>query len=76
VEQSVKKTVNKLKAALDQRTGPASKDQAAAPLADAIHDFWERGMLTFGIPTHNGGRVHGRSSRSGRAWTRRAATCR
>src|SRR3954470_17081503 len=51
----VKKTVNRVKASLDKRKGPARKEQDAAPIADAIRDYWERGMLTFGIPAHNGG---------------------
>src|SRR3954462_1553864 len=52
----VKKTVNRVKASLDKRKGPARKEQDAAPIADAIRDYWDRGMLTFGIPAHNGGR--------------------
>src|SRR3954451_2722615 len=52
----VKKTVNRVKASLEKRKGPARKEQDAAPIADAVRDFWERGMLTFGIPAHNGGR--------------------
>src|SRR4051795_4026731 len=52
----VKKTVNRVKAPLDKRKGPARKEQDAAPIADAIRDYWDRGMLTFGIPAHNGGR--------------------
>jgi arginine decarboxylase len=32
------------------------KDQDAAPIADAMRDYWDRGMLTFSIPAHNGGR--------------------
>src|SRR3954447_9908341 len=51
----VKKTVNRVKASLDKRKGPARKQQDAAPIADAIRDYWDRGMLTFGIPAHNGG---------------------
>src|SRR3954452_6182567 len=52
----VKKAINRVKSSLDKRKGPARKDQAAAPVADAIRDYWDRGMLTFGIPAHNGGR--------------------
>src|SRR4051794_35323555 len=52
----VKKTVNRVKASLDKRKGPARKEQDAAPIADAIRDYWQRGMLTFAIPAHNGGR--------------------
>src|SRR3954451_17703425 len=54
--RTVKKAVNRVKASLEQRRGPAEKDQAAAPIADAIGAFWERDMLTFAIPAHNGGR--------------------
>src|SRR4051795_1195635 len=52
----VKKAVNEVKASLQQRRGPVRKDQNAVPIADAMRDYWERGMLTFGIPAHNGGR--------------------
>src|SRR3954454_18353039 len=52
----VKKAVNRVKATLDKRKGPVRKQQDAAPIADAIRDYWEREMLTFGIPAHNGGR--------------------
>src|SRR3954449_13265343 len=51
-----KKTVNRVKATLEQRRGPARKDQETAPIVDALRDFWARDMLTFGIPAHNGGR--------------------
>src|SRR3954471_2250818 len=52
----VKKAVNQLKATVDRRKGPATKSQDAAPIADAMQAFWDRGMLTFTIPAHNGGR--------------------
>src|SRR3954464_11318405 len=52
----VKKAVNQLKASIDRRQGPASKSQDAAPIADAMQAYWDRGMLTFSIPAHNGGR--------------------
>src|SRR3954463_659134 len=54
--RTVKKTVNRLKASLEQRRGPVEKDQSAAPIADAIGAYWERDMLSFAIPAHNGGR--------------------
>jgi hypothetical protein len=41
---------------MQQRRGPAEKDQQAAPVADAVGAYWERDVLTFGIPAHNGGR--------------------
>jgi arginine decarboxylase len=56
VDISVKKTANRVKAALEQRQGPAESHQEAAPIADAMRAFWERDMLTFSIPAHNGGR--------------------
>src|SRR5436190_15617943 len=37
-------------------SGPVKKSQDRAPIADAIADYWDRDMLTFGIPAHNGGR--------------------
>lgn len=52
----IKKSVNRVQAALEQREGPARKDQAAAPIADAMRSYWERGMLSFSIPAHVGGR--------------------
>jgi len=56
MHRSLKKGANHVKGRLKQRQGPATKDQATAPIADAIADFWARDMLTFGIPAHNGGR--------------------
>src|SRR5215213_9239190 len=55
-EQELKKAVNRVKAKVEQRQGPVRKDQDAVPIADAMRDFWDRGMLTFSIPAHNGGR--------------------
>src|SRR3954467_4808226 len=56
MERSVKKAVNRVKAKVEQRQGPVRKDQDAVPIADAMRAFWDRGMLTFAIPAHNGGR--------------------
>src|SRR3954454_2446064 len=56
MERSVKKAVNRVKAKAEQRQGPVRKDQDTVPIADAMRDFWDRGMLTFSIPAHNGGR--------------------
>jgi arginine decarboxylase len=53
---AVKKAVNQLKATIERRQGPANKSQDAVPIADAMQAFWDRGMLTFTIPAHNGGR--------------------
>src|SRR3954463_13641667 len=55
-EIPVKKAVNKVKASVEKRRGPVRKDQDTVPIADAMRDYWDRGMLTFGIPAHNGGR--------------------
>jgi arginine/lysine/ornithine decarboxylase len=52
----IKRSVNRVKEALEQREGPARKDQDAAPIADAMTSYWERGMLSFSIPAHAGGR--------------------
>src|SRR3954465_7028570 len=56
MERSVKKAVNKVKTAVEGREGPVRKEQDAVPIADAMRDYWDRGMLTFSIPAHNGGR--------------------
>src|SRR3954454_12931569 len=56
MHRSLRKAANRVKGRIDQRQGPVRKDQGTAPIADAIRDYWERGMLTFGIPAHNGGR--------------------
>src|SRR3954451_6664999 len=53
---TVKKAVNRAKAKLEQRESPARKDQDAAPIADAMRAYHERGMLSFAIPAHSGGR--------------------
>jgi arginine decarboxylase len=52
----VKKTVNRAKAEVERRPGPVRKDQGAVPIADAMRDYWDRGMLSFSIPAHAGGR--------------------
>jgi arginine/lysine/ornithine decarboxylase len=52
----LKKAANRVKSTLRALEGPARRDQEATPMGDAIRDFWDRGMLTFCIPAHNGGR--------------------
>src|SRR3954469_19900203 len=54
--RQVKKALNRVKSSVEERRGPVRKEQDAAPIADAMRDFWDRGMLTFSIPAHNGGR--------------------
>jgi arginine decarboxylase len=36
--------------------GPARMSQDAAPIADALRNYWERDILSFGVPAHQGGR--------------------
>jgi arginine/lysine/ornithine decarboxylase len=52
----VKKAVDRAKSRVELRQSPVRKAQDSVPIADAIRDFWARGMLTFSIPAHNGGR--------------------
>jgi arginine decarboxylase len=54
--RAVKKAVNRAKSTVRRMEGPARKDQAAAPIGDAIRAYWDRGMLSFSIPAHSGGR--------------------
>src|SRR3954451_3448311 len=54
--RTTKKAVNRAKSTIKRVQGPARKDQDTAPIADAIHDYWDRGMLSFSIPAHSGGR--------------------
>src|SRR3954453_17599185 len=56
MEVGAKKALNRLKTKRKQQAGPVTKDQSRAPIADAIGAFWQRDMLTFSIPAHNGGR--------------------
>src|SRR5205085_4008470 len=52
----VRKALDRVKSTVELRHSPIRKDQDSTPIADAMRDFWERGMLTFSIPAHNGGR--------------------
>jgi arginine decarboxylase len=56
MDTTVKKAVNQAKDLLAKRDSPAQKDQSTVPLADAMREYWEREILTFSIPAHNGGR--------------------
>src|SRR3954471_1744704 len=56
MHRSFRKAANRVKGRVEQRQRPVRKDQATAPIADAIRAYWDRDMLTFGIPAHNGGR--------------------
>src|SRR3954447_8699718 len=56
MEAAAKKAVNQVKDALVKREGPVKKDQGTVPLADGIREYWDRDILTFSIPAHNGGR--------------------
>src|SRR3954468_4993499 len=54
--KALEKLRNKVKEKTEERKSPVSKDQSTVPIADAMRDYWRRGMLTFSIPAHNGGR--------------------
>src|SRR5205085_7916466 len=47
---------NRVKSTLRRFQGPARSSQDAAPIGDAIRDYWDRGMLSFSIPAHAGAR--------------------
>jgi arginine/lysine/ornithine decarboxylase len=53
---TLRKQVNKVKARMEERRGPVRKAQDAVPIADAMVDYHRRGMLSFSIPAHSGGR--------------------
>src|SRR5215210_1410149 len=53
---SAQKKINTAKAAVRKKRGPAETSQDAAPIADAMREFWEHDRLAFGIPAHGGGR--------------------
>src|SRR3954471_5544518 len=50
------KVLTKVSARREQQKSPVTKDQGAVPIADAMRAYHERGMLSFGIPAHSGGR--------------------
>src|SRR3954454_1791982 len=52
----MKRAANRVKTAMRQRQSPARHDQDATPIADAMRAFHRRGMLSFSIPAHGGGR--------------------
>ncbi len=56
MEQQLDQIAKRIKATLAKREGPARNDQDAAPIADAMRAYRERGMLSFSIPAHAGGR--------------------
>jgi arginine decarboxylase len=51
-----KKIANRAKSTIRRFQGPVPKEQSAAQIGDAIQDYWDRGMLSFGIPAQSGGR--------------------
>src|SRR5215210_9546067 len=53
---STQKKLNTAKAAVRKKRGPAETSQDAAPIADAMREFWDDDRLAFGIPAHGGGR--------------------
>ena len=56
MHRAIEKAANRVQTELAKLQGPARKDQDSAPIADAMQAYWQRGMLTFSIPAHNGGR--------------------
>jgi arginine/lysine/ornithine decarboxylase len=52
----IPKVRNRVKTVVRKRQGPVRNDPNAAPIADAMQAYWDRRMLTFGIPAHCGGR--------------------
>src|SRR4051794_15402300 len=53
---SPRKAANRVRTLLRKQEGPARADQATAPFADAIADYWAKDRLSFSIPAHSGGR--------------------
>src|SRR3954468_7672120 len=53
---SPRKAANRVRTLLRKQEGPARADQATAPFADAIADYWSKDRLSFSIPAHSGGR--------------------
>ena len=62
----LKRPANRIRATLDQSKSPVTKDQGSVPIADAIRAYWERDMLSFGIPAHSRPRSPTRSHQMGR----------
>ncbi|HEV7585605.1 MAG TPA: DegT/DnrJ/EryC1/StrS family aminotransferase [Solirubrobacteraceae bacterium] len=52
----LRKRLNRIKTRARQAQSPARKSQDAAPIADAMRAYHERGMLSFAIPAHSGRR--------------------
>jgi arginine decarboxylase len=52
----LRKRINRVKTRLRKTQSPARSSQQAAPIADAMRAYHERGMLSFAIPAHSGGR--------------------
>src|SRR3954452_4829680 len=52
--RSRKKALNQEKSAREAEQGPVRKDQANAPIADAMAAYWKRDQLSFSIPAHGG----------------------
>ena len=56
IKTAVRKKLNQARNKADERRSPLGKDQEAAPIAEAIADYWDRDHLAFNIPAHLGGR--------------------
>jgi hypothetical protein len=53
---SLRKRINRVKARLGRRQTPVRGSQEAVPIFEAMRAYHERGMLSFAIPAHSGGR--------------------
>jgi arginine/lysine/ornithine decarboxylase len=53
--RTVERTLNKLKAGLEERRGPAGHSQDDAPILDALRRYQEQDTLSLAIPAHKGG---------------------
>jgi arginine/lysine/ornithine decarboxylase len=52
----IRKAKQRFQSEIAKRQGPVRENQRTVPIADAMRDYWQRGMLSFSIPAHCGGR--------------------
>src|SRR4051812_14185322 len=53
--RTVQRQVNKAKAAVEERRGPAGHSQSDAPILDALRHFHEEAPVSLAIPAHKSG---------------------
>src|SRR3954447_14905 len=53
--RTVQRQVNKAKAAVEERRGPAGHSQSDAPILDALRRFHAEETASFAIPAHKSG---------------------